>query len=72
MGYGAEQVADLKATIDAMAEAGVIDAVVIGTPIDLSRVIEMPLPAARVTYRLEELDPQLDKFLQQRISTPAS
>lgn len=72
MGYGGKQVADLKATIDAMAEAGVIDAVVIGTPIDLSRVIEMPLPAARVTYRLEELDPQLSDILRQRLSTLVS
>ena len=38
MGYGAEQLADLEATINATD----CDAVVIGTPIDLGRVIEHP------------------------------
>ena len=51
MGYGADQIDDLKATIDA-AEA---DVVVIGTPIDLSRVLEIDKPHTRVTYDLEEI-----------------
>ncbi len=51
MGYGADQINDLKATIDA-AEA---DVVVIGTPIDLSRVLEIDKPHTRVTYDLEEI-----------------
>ena len=39
MGYGAEQVADLEATIRGAVEAGACDAVVAGTPIDLTRVL---------------------------------
>jgi predicted GTPase len=51
MGYGSVQVADLKATI----ERSDADLVLIGTPIDLRRVIDFDKPALRVTYRLQEL-----------------
>jgi predicted GTPase len=51
MGYGDEQIEELRATI---AQADV-DLVLIGTPIDLRRVIEIDKPSARVTYRLEEI-----------------
>ena len=51
MGYGAEQLADLEATI-AATEA---DTVVIGTPIDLARVIRIQRPHTRVFYDLEEI-----------------
>ena len=51
MGYGEEQLADLEATITA-AEA---DTVVIGTPIDLARVIRIQKPHTRVFYDLEEI-----------------
>ncbi len=50
MGYGAEQVRDLEATIARVP----CDAVVIGTPIDLRRVVKIDRPAVRVTYELEE------------------
>ncbi|MFH1329488.1 MAG: cyclic 2,3-diphosphoglycerate synthase [Actinomycetota bacterium] len=57
MGYGEEQLADLEATI-AATEA---DAVVIGTPIDLARVIRIDKPRTRVYYDLEETGtPDLD------------
>ena len=49
MGYGEQQMADLKATIDAVD----CDAVVIGTPIDLSRIIDIGKPTIRVRYELE-------------------
>ncbi len=52
MGYSAEQVADLQETIDRA--AGSVDAYVIGTPIDLRRMIRFPRPAVRVTYELAE------------------
>lgn len=52
MGYSDEQVADLQATIDAAAPS--VDAFVIGTPIDLRRLVKFPKPATRVTYDLEE------------------
>ncbi len=52
LGYYDDQLADLKATIDG-AEC---DSVVIGTPIDLRRVIEFSKPATRVRYDLKESD----------------
>ena len=52
MGYSAKQVADLQATIDRAAEA--VDAYVIGTPIDLRRLVTFPKPAVRATYELAE------------------
>jgi predicted GTPase len=51
MGYGAEQLADLEATIN-NTDA---DAVVIGTPIDLARIVDIDKPNTRVTYDLEEI-----------------
>ena len=50
MGYGEQQVRDLQATIDAVD----CDAVVIGTPIDLSRIVEIKKPHTRATYDLEQ------------------
>jgi predicted GTPase len=52
MGYSAQQVADLQETIDKAGET--VDAFVIGTPIDLRRLVTFPKPAYRVTYDLEE------------------
>ena len=51
MGYGRGQMEDLRETI-ARSDA---ELVLIGTPIDLRRVIQLDKPALRVTYRLEEL-----------------
>ena len=63
MGYGREQMEDLRETI-ARSDA---DLVLIGTPIDLRRVIELDKPALRVTYRLRELDdPGLADVLAER------
>jgi predicted GTPase len=60
MGYGDEQLADLEATI-AAAEA---EAVVIGTPIDLARVIRIERPHTRIHYDLEEIgSPNLTEIL---------
>jgi predicted GTPase len=59
MGYGDDQVADLAATIEKAVESGEVDAVVIGTPIDLCRVIEIPTTAVRVTYGFEEKEPSV-------------
>lgn len=52
MGYGEAQVRDLQATLEAAAEGGV-DAVAVGTPIDLGRLIDIPMPATRVGYELQ-------------------
>lgn len=54
MGYGDAQVADLEATLRRAAEGGV-EAVAVGTPIDLARVVRIPLPATRIRYELEVL-----------------
>jgi predicted GTPase len=60
MGYGEEQLADLEKTINNTNA----DAVVIGTPIDLTRVINIKKPATRVYYDLQEIgDPTLDDIL---------
>jgi predicted GTPase len=62
-GYGRKQMEELRETI-ARSDA---ELVLIGTPIDLRRVIELDKPALRVTYRLEELgEPTLATLLGRR------
>jgi predicted GTPase len=51
MGYGDAQVRDLEATIDKVP----CDTVVIGTPIDLNRLIKIRKPTVRVRYELREI-----------------
>jgi predicted GTPase len=61
MGYGEEQMRDLKATID----NADCEAVVIATPIDLARVIEITKPNTRVEYSLQEIGkPDLEEVLK--------
>src|SRR5690606_22748798 len=52
MGYGAAQVRDLEETIRRAVDAGV-EAVAVGTPIDLARLVSIPVPHACVTYEVE-------------------
>ncbi len=60
MGYGRKQMEDLRATIH-RCDA---ELVLIGTPIDLRRLIELDKPALRVTYRLQEVgEPTLEDVL---------
>jgi len=64
MGYGKEQMDELEETI-AKAEA---DVVVIGTPIDLRRIIKIDKPAVRVSYELQEIgEPNLEDLLRERL-----
>ena len=51
MGYGEEQLRDLEKTINNVE----CDAVVIGTPIDLNRIIKINKPSTRVYYDLQEI-----------------
>ncbi len=51
MGYGKKQREDLCETI----KKADPELVLIGTPIDLRRLIDFDRPALRVTYRLEEI-----------------
>jgi predicted GTPase len=61
MGYGPEQVSDLEATINAVD----CDLVIIGTPIDLNRVVNIQKPSVRVTYELQEIGaPNLQTILK--------
>jgi predicted GTPase len=49
MGYGARQVADLQETIARAVRDGV-EAIAVGTPIDIARVVDLPAPHTRVRY----------------------
>jgi predicted GTPase len=61
MGYGEEQIRDLEATINNTE----CDAVVIGTPIDLGRIITINKPHTRVFYDLQEIGkPDLGDVLE--------
>jgi len=51
MGYGEQQLKDLEATINKTD----CDAVVVATPIDLSRIIDIKKPNTRVYYDLQEI-----------------
>ena len=63
MGYGRKQMEELRETI-ARSDA---DLVLIGTPIDLRRIIELDKPALRVTYRLQEIgEPTIAELLAER------
>ncbi len=60
MGYGKQQLKDLEATINKVD----CDAVVVATPIDLSRIINIKKPNTRVYYELEEIGtPNLGEIL---------
>jgi predicted GTPase len=70
MGYGRRQVDELRETI---ARSGA-ELVLIGTPIDLRRLLDLEQPALRVSYRLEEVgEPTLADVLRERglLDTPA-
>jgi predicted GTPase len=63
MGYGRKQMEDLRETI----ERCDADLVLIGTPIDLRRLIELDKPALRVTYKLQEIgEPTLKDVLGEK------
>ncbi len=51
MGYGEQQLRDMETTINNTE----CEAVVIGTPIDLSRIIKIDKPHTRVYYNLQEI-----------------
>jgi predicted GTPase len=60
MGYGEQQVRDLGATV----EATPCDLVLVATPIDLRRVVEIKKPTLRVGYELAEKgEPTLEQIL---------
>lgn len=63
MGYGEKQTRELEETIN----KADVDMVVIGTPIDLSRVVRMNKPYQRVRYELQEIgQPTLKDILMKK------
>jgi predicted GTPase len=65
MGYGERMLRDMESTINATD----CDSVVVATPIDLARIIDIKKPNTRVYYELQEigrprLDEVLDEFLR--------
>ena len=64
MGYGEAQIRDLQETINACD----CDAVVIGTPIDLARVLTIDKPHTRVTYEMQQsAGPPLEDILREAV-----
>ncbi|HUI65404.1 MAG TPA: cyclic 2,3-diphosphoglycerate synthase [Bacteroidota bacterium] len=66
MGYGEEQIRDLEQTINQVPA----ESVIIGTPIDLRRVLKIEKPSVRVRYVLEEVQKGgLEEALQRVLRT---
>ena len=64
MGYGEQQLKDLEATINGTD----CDCVIIGTPIDLTRIISINKPCTRVHYELNEISsPDLNEIIKKFI-----
>ncbi len=64
MGYGDTQMRELEETINKTSA----DAVIIGTPINLGRLLDLNKPSTRVHYELKELEgSNLEKLLDERI-----
>ena len=64
MGYGEKQTKELEETIN-RADA---DLVIIGTPIDLNRLIQINKPSQRVRYELQEIgQPTLEELLRAKL-----
>ncbi|HPB64599.1 MAG TPA: cyclic 2,3-diphosphoglycerate synthase [Mesotoga sp.] len=62
MGYGEKQMKELEETIN----KADVDLVIIGTPIDLRRVIDINKPAVRIGYELQEIGkPDLEEIIDE-------
>jgi len=65
MGYGRSQMVDLEETIN----QAPVDMVLVATPIDLAKLIDIKLPNQRVRYELQEIgQPTLSGILKDNIS----
>jgi predicted GTPase len=65
-GYTPEQLRDLEETI----VRARVDAIILGTPSDITRLVRTNLPVARVTYRIRVLEgptirEYIDMFLEE-------
>ncbi|MBK8981134.1 MAG: GTPase [Ignavibacteria bacterium] len=65
MGYGDKQIKDLEDSINRVP----CDCVLIGTPIDLRRLIKFKKPAVRINYELQEIGrPDLKELITEKFS----
>ncbi len=63
MGYGKQQMKDLEQTINKTK----CDSVIIGTPIDLGRLLKINKPSTRIEYNLQEIgDVTIEKILREK------
>jgi predicted GTPase len=63
MGYGDQQIMELEATIN----NADVDLVIVGTPIDLGRILKINKPSQRVRYELQEIgQPTLTDLLDKK------
>ena len=69
LGYSAEEVRELEATI----AAADCDVAVVGTPIDLARIVSMDKPSVRARYHYEDASsPGLHELIRERFSRPTA
>jgi predicted GTPase len=61
MGYSDEQMRELEATIN----AADCDLVLVGTPFDLGRLLDVETPTVRVRYEIEERNVTFDEILDE-------
>ncbi len=63
MGYGQQQIKELGETIN----SADVDLVIIGTPIDLTRIVKIDKPTQRVRYELQEIgQPTLEDIIREK------
>lgn len=70
LGYGDQQLRDLEATIRRACEGGV-EAVAVGTPIDLASLVHIPVPVTRVRYEIALRNITLEELLAPVLPLPA-
>ena len=69
LGYSEDDVRELEATI----AAADCDVVVVGTPIDLARIVSMDKPSVRALYHFEDASsPGLAELIRERFSRPTA
>ena len=63
MGYGEKQIQDLEETVNAVD----CDLVLVATPIDLTRLIDIEKPCMRIGYSLKPVDGQLAELVSETV-----
>ena len=65
MGYGDKQIRDLEQTVNAVD----CDLVLVATPIDLTRIIDIEKPSMRIGYSLKPVDGQLAELVNNVVTS---